>query len=315
MCYKKPGPRCSNHARSALREARKAFNEANRAHANDPSDATEKKLTEAAKEYKKVKGEYYTTEAGWGELQAKIAQAKTEETKARLTQRLQDYQDRRGAMLSRYKAEEGALDGEGLSASERAKDAELVAKHDGVGGSTPIMTTEHLPADRRDWQFDKDTGYASAEDVAKVPNCEPLSKVHTGDGTDYLAANQLTEYHGWTTDDAWGELEDPFYIKPYAKRDEYDNINFSYEALVTTVTVKNINSGEVRKVWRVSTENNKWDTFGSREEAEARLAKEGTLLTEDEYERRLKIEVEEHDEDLTNAFNEYYEQFVTDWRE
>lgn len=135
---------------------------------------------------------------------------------------------------------------------------------------------KHLPQERREWDYDTETGYADGWNVEEDTWNQPLINVHTGAGEDYLAANQLTELYGWTTDDASGEEEEPVYIdSPYGLMTPRE---------VRSVKLENVVTGETRTVYRLNDGDGMYSTFGSYEDAARSLDELGTVVTKDEYE-------------------------------
>lgn len=94
MCYAKPGPRCSAHARQALVAAHKAVEEAE---TDDDLFAATAALQEATTQYE-------MTEAGQEELRHKIENASTDAERAKLENRLQSGILNRKEALAAYAA-------------------------------------------------------------------------------------------------------------------------------------------------------------------------------------------------------------------
>lgn len=92
MCYRKPGPRCSSHARANLKQAKQAWNE------TQSSDAYDK-LKQAQKEYD-------MTPEGMSMLEGKIASTIDEATQEQLRNRLEYARVMRKAALDQIKAED-----------------------------------------------------------------------------------------------------------------------------------------------------------------------------------------------------------------
>lgn len=137
MCYKSPGPRCSNHARQALDAAQAAY------------DA--KRSLRNATALRRAEGEFYTTPAGFSELKKQIADAKNEKVARYYERKLNDFQERRWAMLSRYHAEYNTLEDKDVDASDRTADTSLLNT-----GVTPILPAKKSRPSRTVVQEDAD---------------------------------------------------------------------------------------------------------------------------------------------------------------
>lgn len=76
MCYKKPGPRCSGHAKVEYEKAKETLAMIRDAHINSPSDVSAGRLEVARQEFYNACVEYCTTPRGYQEF---IARAQSNE--------------------------------------------------------------------------------------------------------------------------------------------------------------------------------------------------------------------------------------------
>lgn len=187
----------------------------------------------------------------------------------------QDYLTSKEGIKESYEKAENTTDPELARIYRRDADAWAFMRKEKLAAYNRV---KHLPVERREWEYDEH-GYADPGDVEEA-NQGALRFVHSDaydydrDG-DYLVKNGLTELNGWTTDRAEGEEEKPVELGTSL-------YGVPLKADVRSVKLKNIISGEERKVYRLNTGDG-YSTHGSRQEAE-----EAALANADEFARRYE---------------------------